>query len=168
MDRKLHTRPIRAYHFTGATLRDGRPIPPIGEWLEHEGAIVPCKSGLHASIHPYDALKFAPSFLLHLVDIEGDIQACGEPGELPDKVVGRRRKIVASLEAGLLIRELSRWSALRREPARDPVWAPHYTVQATWDAWSVAAALAALRKHFRLLVEAVFKQYEQDAISQSE
>jgi hypothetical protein len=33
------------YHFTSDKLRDGRPIPAIGEWLEHIGPIVPCQSG---------------------------------------------------------------------------------------------------------------------------
>jgi hypothetical protein len=33
---------VRAYHFTGNALRDGRPIPAIGEWLRHEGDIIPC------------------------------------------------------------------------------------------------------------------------------
>ena len=44
------------YHFTGDTLRDGRPIPKPGVWLKHDGPVIPCKSGLHASEHPFDAL----------------------------------------------------------------------------------------------------------------
>lgn len=47
------------YHFVGATLRDGRPVPQDGEWLEHAGPLVLCRSGLHASLHPFDALQYA-------------------------------------------------------------------------------------------------------------
>ncbi len=28
---------ITGYHFTGATLRNGEPIPKLGEWLVHNG-----------------------------------------------------------------------------------------------------------------------------------
>jgi hypothetical protein len=37
------------YHFTGATLCDGTPIPAIGKWLTFEGTPIPCKCGLHAA-----------------------------------------------------------------------------------------------------------------------
>ena len=51
---------LLAYHFTDDTLRGGRPLPKINTWLSHEGPIVPCRSGLHASVHPYDALTYSP------------------------------------------------------------------------------------------------------------
>lgn len=35
-----------AYHFVGTTLRDGRPVPPDGVWLEHDGPIAIRESGL--------------------------------------------------------------------------------------------------------------------------
>jgi hypothetical protein len=101
---------MKAYHFTGSTLLDGAPIPAAGEWLIHTGTIEPCRSGLHASQHPFDALKYAPGSLLHLVEIEGDIQEHGEP---VDKVVGRRRKILATIDAGPLLCEFARWCALQ-------------------------------------------------------
>ena len=101
---------MKAYHFTGDTLRDGRPIPAIGEWLDHPGPIVPCESGLHASEHPFDALQFAPGPMLHLVELDGEIQTHGNQ---PDKIVGRRRKIVASIDATDLLREFARWCALQ-------------------------------------------------------
>ena len=152
---------MKAYHFTGDTLRDGRPIPAIGEWLDHPGPIVPCESGLHASEHPFDALQFAPGPMLHLVELDGEIQTHGNP---PDKIVGRRRRIVASIDATDLLREFARWCALQvvhlwqcpdvvrryletgdesiRVAARDAVRA------AAWDsAWAAAkdAAWAAAR-----------------------
>ena len=98
------------YHFTGKTLRDGRPIPPVGEWLAHEGKIVPCESGLHASKHPYDALRYAPGAYLHLVELEGDLQGHGDP---VDKHVGRRRRILRSIDATGLLCEFARWCALQ-------------------------------------------------------
>ena len=101
---------MRGYHFTSDTLRDGTPIPPIGEWLEHEGEIIPCKSGLHASEHPLDALKYAPGVRLHLVELDGDMMPHGDP---VDKHVGRRRKILKSIDATELLREFARWCALQ-------------------------------------------------------
>jgi hypothetical protein len=98
------------YHFTTDTLRDGRPIPPIGEWLEHTGPIVPCESGLHASEHPFDALQFAPGWMLHHVELEGGLVPHGDP---VDKWVGRRRRILASIDATDLLRAFARWCVLQ-------------------------------------------------------
>ena len=95
------------YHFTGTKLRDGRPLPKVGEWIEHEGKLVPCKSGLHASEHPFDALKFAPGPFLHVVELGGKII----PHE-NNKVVARRRKILKSIDATELLRKFSRDCAL--------------------------------------------------------
>lgn len=97
------------YHFTSTTLRDGRPIPPVGEWLIHAGEIVPCRSGLHASEHPFDALAFAPGNTLHKVELDGEIVPHGDP---VDKHVGRRRRIIATIEAEPMLREFARWCAL--------------------------------------------------------
>jgi len=99
---------MKAYHFTGTALRNGAPLPAIGEWLVHEGKIVPCESGLHASTHPFDALKYAPGVFLHQVELEGDLTE-----HHGDKWVGRRRKIIKSIDATELLREFSRWCALQ-------------------------------------------------------
>jgi hypothetical protein len=101
---------MRAYHFTTDTLRDGRPIPAVGEWLEHKGEVIPCKSGLHASEHPFDALRYAPGLLLHLVELDGDLKSHGNP---VDKWVGRRRKIIATVNAEELLEQFARWCALQ-------------------------------------------------------
>jgi len=101
---------MKAYHFTADTLRDGRPIPPVGEWLEHTGPIFPCESGLHASADPFDALKYAPGAIIHLVEIDGELVPHGDP---VDKVAGRRRKIIKTIDATKLLREFARWCALR-------------------------------------------------------
>ncbi len=94
------------YHFTSDTLRDGRPIPPVGKWLVHKGRLVICESGLHASEHPFDALAYAPGARLHRVELR-DIEATWT-----DKVCARRRKIVASIDAEAVMRAFARRVAL--------------------------------------------------------
>ncbi len=159
---------MTAYHFVGATLRDGRPVPTDGEWLEHNGEIRMCVSGLHASEHPFDALQYAPGEILCLVDIEGDIE------RQDDKLVGRRRSIVKRFNATELLWAFSRECALSvihlwdapdvvkqyiqtgdealRAAARDAAWAAAwaaardaawYAARAAWDAARDAARDAA-------------------------
>ncbi|HEY1326256.1 MAG TPA: hypothetical protein VGI14_04915 [Casimicrobiaceae bacterium] len=158
---------ITAYHFVGGTLLDGRPIPADGEWLTHEGEAVLCKSGLHASKCPFDALAYAPGQTLCLVECD-DVVA-----EEDNKFVCRRRKIVARFDATEMLFAFARWAALgvidlwnapdvvrkfletgdeslraaaraaaraARGPARDPAWAAR---AAAWDAAADAAADAA-------------------------
>ena len=97
---------IRAYHFVGDMLRDGRPVPPVGEWLVHDGPMVMCESGLHASRHPFDALTYASGPVLCLVDCD-EIEA-----EENDKLVCRRRRIVARFDATTMLRTFARRCAL--------------------------------------------------------
>src|SRR5574343_146517 len=97
---------IRTYHFVSDKLRDGRPVPPDGEWLVHDGKLVMCKSGLHASRHPFDALAYAPGPVLCLVDCD-EIEA-----EENDKLVCRRRRIVARFDATTMLRAFARQCAL--------------------------------------------------------
>ena len=140
---------VMAYHFVGETLRDGRPVPPDGEWLEHSGRCVLCRSGLHASRSPFDALKYAPGATLCLVE------CAGVEGEEGDKLVCRRRRIVKRIDATDLLRKFARQCALDvihlwdapdvvrryletgdeslRAAARDAAWV---------DAWSAARAAA--------------------------
>ena len=145
------------YHFTSDTLKDGSPIPPIGKWLVHNGIIIPCLSGLHASEHPFDALQYAPGNLLHKVELIIDIQSHGDPA---DKFVGRKRKILSTVNAESLFYEFSRWCALQvihlweapqividylntgdesiKDEARDEAW------DKTWAAARAAAEAATL------------------------
>ena len=136
------------YHFTTNTLRDGGPIPPIGEWLVHDGPLVVCKSGLHTSKHVFDALRWAPGPRLHRVQLLGELQPHGEP---IDKYVGRRRRIIASLDATELLRGYARWCALRVIDLWNapPVVREFLTTgderlrDAAWDAaWAAARAAA--------------------------
>ena len=92
---------IRAWHFVGDILRDGRPVPKDGQWLEHEGPIALCESGLHASRSPFDALRYAPGPVLCLVECDG------VEDEESDKVVCRRRRIIARRD----MTEYLRWFA---------------------------------------------------------
>ena len=172
---------IRAYHFVGDNLRDGRPVPPDGEWLVHDGPVRMCESGLHASRHPLDALTYAPGVIICLVDCD-DIKA--EDG---DKLVCRRRLIVARFDATDILRAFARQCALDvihlwdapqvvrdyltgddslRDAARDAARAAWAARDAAWDAasaasWTAAwaardaawdAAMAAQRERFARLV----------------
>ncbi len=155
---------LQAYHFTGTHLRDGRPVPKVGEWLRHTGPVVPCQSGLHASLHPSDALMYAPGNHLHLVEVEGDIQHHGG-----DKLVARNRRILKSFDAEKLLREFARWNALQvihlwkapqvvrdyletgDEKLREAAYAAAYT--AAYDA-AIYAAYAAARAAARAAADA--------------
>jgi hypothetical protein len=100
------TKKVMAWHFVGDTLRDGRPVPPDGEWLEHDGDLVLCESGLHASEHPFDALRYAPGLILCRVELGGRITRGN------DKLVAEHRRIVARLDATDLLRQFARSCAL--------------------------------------------------------
>jgi hypothetical protein len=95
-----------AWHFVADTLRDGRPVPKDGVWLEHTGYVRMCETGLHASLQPFDALQFAPGPVLCLVDVD-DIVA-----EDDDKLVCRKRRIVARMDATEMLRYFARMQAV--------------------------------------------------------
>jgi hypothetical protein len=95
-----------AWHFVGDRLRDGRPVPPDHEPLIHTGMIMVCESGLHASLHPFDALQYAPGHILCLVRCEGDI------AYYDDKLVCVRRTILARMDATDMLRYYARMRAL--------------------------------------------------------
>ena len=77
-----------AWHFVGSALRDGRPIPPDGEWLAHKGKIELCASGLHASTRIIDALQYAPGGTVCRVAVDGNIE------REDDKLVATKRVIL--------------------------------------------------------------------------
>ena len=97
---------MKAWHFVGDTLRDGRPVPPDGEWLVHDGKCVICRSGLHASERIIDALQYAPGSTVCRVELEGI------GGVHPDRVVASRRKILWRVDAGELLQRFARQQAL--------------------------------------------------------
>ena len=142
-----------AWHFVGETLLDGRPVPPDGEWLEHDGPLVMCESGLHASIDPFDALLYAPGATLCRVELDGERVTGG------DKTVARRRRILARVDLTADLWTFARqcaldvihlWDApdvvrryletgdeLLRAAAWDAAWAA--AKAAAWDAAKAAA-----------------------------
>jgi len=143
----------RAWHFVGTTLRDGRPVPPDGAWLEHAGPLELCESGLHASEDVFDAVRYAPGSVLCRVEVDGTILRD------TDKLVASRRRIVARMDATDLLRLFARqcasdvlhlWDApdvVRQylatgdETLRDAACAA--AAAAGWDAVGAAAWVAA-------------------------
>jgi hypothetical protein len=99
-----------AYHFVGDTLRDGRPVPPNGTWLEHTGPIRWCQSGLYFARDPFDALQNAPGPILCRVRVEGIERE--ETGGLGAKGVCRRRRIIERVDATEMLRYFARMQAL--------------------------------------------------------
>lgn len=95
-----------AYHFTGDRLRDGSPIPPIGETLVFPGKIKICCAGYHWSERPAHALKYAPGPMLHKVSYDGEVQ------REDDKGCSSERTILATIDATHLLRRFAADQAL--------------------------------------------------------
>ncbi len=98
---------MKAYHFVNETLRDGRPVPKDGVWLNHPDQLVMCSSGLHASVHPIDALRYAPGNTLCRVELDGEII------KDKDKLVVEKRKIIWRIDAEELLKAFARWCAIQ-------------------------------------------------------
>jgi hypothetical protein len=96
----------RGWHFTGKTLRDGRPVPKDGELLKFDGRPILCEQGLHFSVHPFDALQYAPGATLCLVECSG-VVVMGD-----DKGVCTERAIITRMDATPLLRYFARQQAL--------------------------------------------------------
>jgi hypothetical protein len=97
----------KAWHFlSGNKLRDGREAPEDGVWLEHEGGVFMCSSGLHASTKILDALQYAPGDTICRVECD-DIE-----DEAEDKIVCRKRMIIARVDGEKLLRRFARKCAL--------------------------------------------------------
>ena len=142
-----------AWHFTGNTLRDGSPIPAIGETLVFPHKVEIYRSGYHWSLKPHQALRYAPGATLHKVSFGGYV----EMGD--DKGVSSERTIIASIDATHLLRRFAADQALsvshlwdmpevvrdylttldesKRTAAEEAAWA------ATWAAARAAARAAA-------------------------
>lgn len=96
-----------AYHFTGDTLRDGSPIPPIGHTLVFPGEIKLRERGYHWSRTPWQALQYAPGNLLHRVRVGGTVIERRD-----DKGVSSERTILATIDATHLMRRFAADQAL--------------------------------------------------------
>jgi len=99
------------WHFSGPVLRDGSPLPAVGEHLPWLVDIHPCKRGYHASVRPLDALRYAPGPWVARVRLHGETIEHGSP---VDKLVAQSRECVtAYVDASNVLREFSMWSALQ-------------------------------------------------------
>lgn len=96
----------KAWHWTNGTLRNGDPIPEVGETLIHDGPVEMCSSGLHASRRILDGVKNAPGPVVHRVEV-ADIVA-----EQSDKLVCRERTILWTVGAEEILRDFARRCAL--------------------------------------------------------
>jgi hypothetical protein len=129
---------MRAYHFVGKTLRDGRPVPKDGELLRVEPPIILCKRGLHAALDPFDALQYAPGGTLCLVEVGGQII------QGVDKLVATERTIIKRIDATGLLRQFAREQAASVLHLWDaPAVVVHYLL--TGEEEYRAAALGAAR-----------------------
>ena len=97
-----------AWHWVAEnrSLRDGRPLPEIGETLRHEGEMRICRSGLHASRDPLSALQYAPGPIICRVRCNGIQQ------EQEDKFVCRERTILWTYDATQVLLHFARLCAL--------------------------------------------------------
>ena len=97
---------VLAYHFTnGYHLRDGQLLETGREYV-FDGEPVMYECGYHASRHVFDALKYAPGSILSRVE-------CREVTEERDyKLVCRRRRVIATIDATELLRRFARLCAL--------------------------------------------------------
>lgn len=133
-----------AYHFVGNTLRDGRPVPPDGEWLIHDGPVVLCESGLHASVHPFDALQYAPGDTLCYCEYRGQII------HESDKFVAEQRRIVTRMDATEMLHYYARMQAISVAHLWEPpdvlldfLMTGDRSLRATWAAWDAASPVQA-------------------------
>ena len=161
----------QGWHFVDKKLRDGRDIPPDGEWLEHDGKLEMCMSGLHFSERIIDALQYAPGNTICRVSVDGKIVMD------TDKGVATRRRIDWRIDGEVVLRAFARWCAIQvihlwnapdvvvsylatgdeslRDAARDAAW------DAAWDARD--AAWAAARYAAQELYNAKFEQMIREA-----
>ena len=97
---------MKAWHFVAATLGDGGPIPVDGETLHHDGPLVLCESGLHASKRLIDTLEYAQGETLCRVEMGGCIETAH------DKLVARERTILWRIDASNILHSFARRCAI--------------------------------------------------------
>lgn len=100
------SRSLLAWHFVANTLRDGRPIPADGEILRHDGPLVICESGLHASVRIIDALLYAPGSTICRVQCGGHVK------HSDDKLICTERTILWRIDGTNVLRAFARQCAL--------------------------------------------------------
>ena len=100
------SKPVLAYHFTnGYHLRDGQLLETGREYV-FDGEPVMCARGYHASRHVFDAMVNAPGPILSRVECKEITDECD------DKLVCRRRRVIATIDATKILRKFARMCAL--------------------------------------------------------
>ncbi len=109
--RKHETREdaILAWHFVRDDRRQGYDATDLevepGYIYYTDSPIVLCASGLHASVDPYDALRYAPGGYLCRVAVWGDVRIGS------DKIAGRNREVLAAHDISRELRLFGCWCA---------------------------------------------------------
>ena len=149
---------MRAFYFAPEDNRlrygDGREIV-VGETHTVDATPKCCEVGLHASKRVIDALKYAPSPNLYIVELGGEID------ENDDKVSAQARRYIASIDTTAILRDFAKRQALINiklikpyakdydvimaflegdESKREAAWA---AAEAAWAAARAAAGTAA-------------------------
>jgi hypothetical protein len=100
---------MKAYWFSNNEKRleygDNRVVR-LGRTHKHKGPLELCKSGLHASIRPLDALNYAPGHHLWIVELSGEILTVN------DKLCASERTYLQYVNCEQLLREFARKQAL--------------------------------------------------------
>ena len=151
---------MKAWHFFGDKLRDGTLVPANGVKLKYYSPLGLCKSGLHFSLEPWDALQYAPGENLAYVEVADDSIMGDDKGVSPYRIILQRQNVrellydFACAEAWAVVkdknppaivkqyltskgkeRDAVRYAA--RNAARNAAW------NAAWDAAEYAAEYAA-------------------------
>lgn len=148
---------VLAWHFAGTRMRDGSRLGAPGEIEIHDGPLVMCESGLHASERLMDALTYAPGTLLRRVRLSGEVLRDR------DRMVADCREVLWECDMTAALRLFARKCALDVarlcdmpplvreylmtgcEDIRDAAWdaARDAARDAGWDAAGAAARAAA-------------------------
>ena len=99
---------MKAWHFLyeGNKMRDGAIAPADGVPLVFNGKPILFQQGLHASLHPFDAITHAPGPVLCLVECGGVVI------KRDNKIVCTERTIIARMDAADMLRYYARQRAL--------------------------------------------------------
>ena len=120
--------PVLAWHFLASDKKMAhrkQTVVKDGKTYRFQGQLALCKSGLHASILPLDAIKYAPGCVVCRVAMSGDI-LYGD-----DKLCATRRKVLWMADATHTLHSFACWCATQalereRSAGREPdqrLWA---------------------------------------------
>jgi hypothetical protein len=100
---------ILAWHFVRDDRRlgyDASDLTVEPGWVYYtDGPVELCESGMHASVHLMDALRYAPGGVLCRVAVWGDVQIAD------DKIVGRNREVLTVHDVSSELRLFACWCA---------------------------------------------------------